>query len=137
MALAGWAAGTRLRGRSGRDWPTSEDNVHRDVTVLLDVQQDDRRSSARGTTRALAPRIAALAADTRRADEGRAAAQTALDAEEKRQRDIQFESRSIASCQGNETVLTRSRPPRRRPAAVAQAEQARRMVADASARSRR
>jgi uncharacterized protein len=106
--------------------------VHPDVAVLLEVQQDDGEIfKLEARLAALAPRLEALAADTRRAEQAVTAARVAIDAEEKRQHDLQFRvTQHRELVHRNEAVLNAVTSPREAAAANAQVEQARRMLAD-------
>lgn len=106
--------------------------MHQDVVILLEVQQDDAVIfELEDQMAALAPRLAALEAETRRAEEVLAEANSSLDVETKRQRDVQFridQHRDLL--RRHEEVLNSVTSPREAAAAVAQTEQARRMLAD-------
>ncbi|MGH7671104.1 MAG: zinc ribbon domain-containing protein [Gemmatimonadaceae bacterium] len=106
--------------------------MHQDVVILLDVQQDDAVIfELEDAIAALAPRMAALEAGARRAEESLAEGAGNLGAEEKRQRDLQFridQHRDLLK--RHEEVLNTVTSPREAAAAVAQTEQARRMLAD-------
>lgn len=106
--------------------------MHQDVVILLEVQQDDAVIfELEDQMAALAPRLAALEAETRRAEEALAEANSSLDVETKRQRDVQFridQHRDLL--RRHEEVLNTVTSPREAAAAVAQTEQARRMLAD-------
>jgi uncharacterized protein len=106
--------------------------VHPDVSVLLEVQRDDVEIfSLEAKLAALAPRLEALAVDARRAETAVAAARAAVEAEEKRQHDLQFRiTQHRELVKRNETVLNAVTSPREAAAANAQVEQARRMLAD-------
>jgi predicted nucleic acid-binding Zn-ribbon protein len=106
--------------------------VHAEVITLLDVQVDDGEIfQLEAELEAMAPRIRQLAAETARADQALHVATAALDAETRRQRDLQArieQHRDLVK--RNEHVLNTVASPREAAAAVAQAEQARRMLAD-------
>jgi uncharacterized protein len=106
--------------------------VHQDVVILLEVQKQDAAIFAlEDRLGALAPRLAALEAETRRAEQALAEVSASMEAEEKRQRDAQFridQHRDLLK--RHEQVLNTVTSPREAAAAVAQTEQARRMLAD-------
>ncbi len=106
--------------------------MHAEVITLLDVQVDDGEIfQLEAELEAMAPRIRQLAAETARADQALHVATAALDAETRRQRDLQArieQHRDLVK--RNEHVLNTVASPREAAAAVAQAEQARRMLAD-------
>ncbi len=106
--------------------------MHQDVVILLDVQQDDAVIfELEDQLQALAPRMAALEADTKRAEGALAEARASLDAEEKRQRDLQFRvTQHRELLVRHEEVLNSVTSPREAAAAMAQTETARRMLAD-------
>ncbi|HVB30013.1 MAG TPA: hypothetical protein VNE60_00640 [Gemmatimonadaceae bacterium] len=106
--------------------------MHQDVVILLEVQQEDAVIFAlEDKLAALAPRLAALEADTQRAEQALAEATAATEGEEKRQRDIQFRIEQHRELlKRHEQVLNTVTSPREAAAAVAQTEQARRMLAD-------
>ena len=130
MAFTGRA---RLGGSSDAALITDGDwLVHQDVVILLDVQQDDAVIfGLEDQLAALAPRMAALEADTKRAEEALAEATASLDAEQKRQRDLQFRIEQHRELlKRHEEVMNSVTSPREAAAAMAQTEQARRMLAD-------
>jgi predicted nucleic acid-binding Zn-ribbon protein len=100
--------------------------------ILLEVQQDDAAIfGLEDQLEALAPRMAALEADTKRAEGALAEAMASLEAEQKRQRDLQFRiDQHRELLQRHEQVLNTVTSPREAAAAMAQTEQARRMLAD-------
>lgn len=106
--------------------------MHQDVGILLEIQQDDAVIfELEDAMAALAPRMAALEAGTRRAEEALSDATASLEAEDKRQRDLQFridQHRDLLK--RHEEVLNAVTSPREAAAAVAQTEQARRMLAE-------
>ena len=106
--------------------------MHQDVVILLEVQQDDAVIfEIEDQIGALAPRLAALEAQTAAAERALAEAQNSLDGEQKRQRDLQFRiDQHRALLKRHEDVLNTVTSPRAAAAAVAQTEQVRRMLAD-------
>jgi uncharacterized protein len=106
--------------------------VHQDVVMLLEVQQDDAVIfEIEDRMSELAPRMKALEAETARAEQAKAEAERNLEGEEKRQRDLQFridQHRDLLK--RHEEVLNTVTSPREAAAAMAQTEQARRMLAD-------
>ncbi len=106
--------------------------MHQDVVILLEVQQDDVVIfELEDQLAALSPRMAALEAETKRAEASLADAATSMEAEKKRQGDLQFridQHRDLLK--RHEEVLNTVTSPREAAAAVAQTEQARRMLAD-------
>lgn len=106
--------------------------MHQDVVILLEVQtQDAEIFGLEDRLAALAPRLAALEADTQRAERALAEVQTSIESEERRQRDVQFridQHRDLLA--RHEQVLNTVTSPREAAAAVAQTEQARRMLSD-------
>ncbi|HVA56829.1 MAG TPA: hypothetical protein VNF92_02990 [Gemmatimonadaceae bacterium] len=106
--------------------------MHQDVVILLEVQQQDAAIfQLEDRLAALAPRLAALEADTQRAEHALAEVRAGIEAEEKRQRDAQFRiDQHRELLKRHEQVLNTVTSPREAAAAVAQTEQARRMLAD-------
>ena len=106
--------------------------MHQEVVILLEVQQDDAAIfDLEDKLAALAPRMAALEADTKRAERALDEARVSLAAEEKRQRDVQFridQHRELVK--RNDDVMNAITSPREAAAAMAQADQAKRMLAD-------
>ncbi|OYV62606.1 MAG: hypothetical protein B7Z72_15075, partial [Gemmatimonadetes bacterium 21-71-4] len=95
--------------------------MHQDVVILLEVQQEDAVIFAlEDKLAALAPRLAALEADTQRAEHALAEATVATEGEEKRQRDIQFRIEQHRELlKRHEQVLNTVTSPREAAAAVA------------------
>lgn len=106
--------------------------MHQDVVILLEVQHEDVMIFAlEDKLAALAPRLAVLESATQRAELALTEASAATDAEEKRQRDIQFRiGQHRELLKRHEQVLNTVTSPREAAAAVAQTEQVRRMLAD-------
>ncbi len=106
--------------------------MHHEVEVLLEVQQDDAAIfDLEDKLAALEPRMAALEADTKRAERALDEAHTSLHAEEKRQRDVQFRiDQHRELLKRNEEVMNAITSPREAAAAMAQTDQAKRMLAD-------
>lgn len=106
--------------------------MHHDVAILLEVQQDDAAIfELEDQLAALAPRLSALEGETRRAEEALTEAKGSLEAEEKRQRDLQFRiDQHRELLKRHEEVLNTVTSPREAAAAVAQTDQARRMIAE-------
>lgn len=103
-----------------------------DVGALLDVQVDDLRIYAiEDGLQALMPRLAELEKDQRRAEEALAQVAQQVEAEEKRQRDIQDRLRQHRELRDrSETLLGQVTAPREAAAAMAQIDQAKRFIAD-------
>ena len=106
--------------------------MHQEVAILLEVQTDDAAIFAlEDRLAALAPRLAALEADTQRAQKALAESRTSLEGEARRQRDVQFRvDQHRELLKRHEEVLNAVTGPREAAAAMAQTEQARRMLAD-------
>ncbi|MDE3127082.1 MAG: hypothetical protein KGL38_03695 [Gemmatimonadota bacterium] len=106
--------------------------MHQEVEVLLEVQRDDAAIfELEDKLAALAPRMAALEADTKRAERALDEARASLAAEEKRQRDAQFRiDQHRELLRRNEEVMNVITSPREAAAAMAQTDQAKRMLAD-------
>jgi predicted nucleic acid-binding Zn-ribbon protein len=106
--------------------------VHPDVSALLDVQTDDLRIyGIEDRLNALAPRLAALEKDRQRAESALHETQAQIEAEEKRQRDVQDRLRQHREMRDkSENLLGQVTSPREAAAAMAQIEQAKRFVAD-------
>ncbi|HEY5220227.1 MAG TPA: hypothetical protein VIJ16_10485 [Gemmatimonadaceae bacterium] len=106
--------------------------MHQDVVILLEVQQEDAVIfDLEDKLAALAPRLAVLEADTQRAEQAQTDAHASVTAEEKRQRDVQMridQHRDLLK--RHEEVLNNVTSPREATAAMAQTEQARRMLGD-------
>lgn len=103
-----------------------------EVGALLEVQADDLRIyGLEDKLEALAPRLAALEKDRKRAEEALAQAKQQLADEEKRQRDVQDRLRQHRELRDrSEALLNQVTSPREAAAAMAQIEQAKRFVAD-------
>ncbi len=103
-----------------------------DVAALLDVQTDDLRIyGIEDRLNALAPRLAALEKDRKRAEEALAQAKREVEAEERRQRDVQDRLRQHREMRDkSENLLGQVTSPREAAAAMAQIDQAKRFVAD-------
>jgi predicted nucleic acid-binding Zn-ribbon protein len=106
--------------------------VHPDVSALLDVQTDDLHIySIEDRLGALAPRLAALEKDRQKAEGALTETRAQIEAEEKRQRDIQDRLRQHRELRDkSETLLGQVTQPREAAAAMAQIEQAKRFIAD-------
>jgi uncharacterized protein len=106
--------------------------VHQEVEVLLEVQRDDAAIfDLEDKLAALEPRMAALEADTKRAERALDEARASLGAEEKRRGDVQFRiDQHRELLKRNEEVMNTITSPREAAAAMAQTDQARRMLAD-------
>lgn len=106
--------------------------MHEEVAVLLEVQQDDAAIfELEDRLAAFEPRMAALEADTKRAERALDEARASLAAEEKRQRDAQFRiDQHRELLKRNEDVMNVITSPREAAAAMAQTDQAKRMLAD-------
>jgi len=103
-----------------------------DVAALLEVQNDDLRIyDIEDKLAALAPRLAALEKDRRRADEALTQAKQQVEAEEKRQRDVQDRLRQHREMRDkSENLLGQVTAPREAAAAMAQIDQAKKFIAD-------
>lgn len=103
-----------------------------EVTALLEVQAEDLRAyGIEDRLRALAPRLAALEQDRKRAEEALALVKQQVDAEEHRQREIQDRLRQHREHRAkSEGLLEKVTAPREAAAAMAQIEQAKRFIAD-------
>ena len=103
-----------------------------DVAALLDVQNDDLRIySIEDRLSALMPRLAALEKDRLRAGEALSQAKLQVEAEEKRQRDVQDRLRQHRELQArSEDLLGKVSAPREAAAAMAQIDQAKKFIAD-------
>jgi predicted nucleic acid-binding Zn-ribbon protein len=106
--------------------------VKPDVDALLKVQSDDLRIySIEDRLNALVPRLAALEGERKRAEEALVQARQQVDAEEKRQRDLQDRLRQHRELRDkSEGLLGQVTSPREAAAAMAQIEQAKRFIAD-------
>lgn len=103
-----------------------------DVSALLDVQTDDLRIyGIEDRLNALAPRLAALEKDRKRAEDAQTLAKREVEAEEKRQRDVQDRLRQHREMRDkSENLLGQVTSPREAAAAMAQIDQAKRFIAD-------
>jgi predicted nucleic acid-binding Zn-ribbon protein len=106
--------------------------MHPDVTALLDVQADDLRTyGLEDRLSSLAPRLAALEQERKRAVDALAAAKNQVDSEEQRQREVQDRLRQHREKRDkSEGLLGQVTSPREAAAAMAQIEQAKRFIAD-------
>jgi predicted nucleic acid-binding Zn-ribbon protein len=106
--------------------------VKPDVRALLQVQDDDLRIySIEDRLGALVPRLSALEADRKRAEDALVKARQQVEAEEKRQRDLQDRLRQHRELRDkSEGLLGQVASPREAAAAMAQIEQAKRFIAD-------
>lgn len=107
-------------------------NVKPDVAALLDVQTDDLKLYAiEDRLSALAPRLAALEVERKKASDAFAQAGELIAAEEKRQRDVQDRLRQHRELKDrSEALLGQVSSPREAAAAMAQIDQAKRFIAD-------
>ena len=103
-----------------------------DVAALLQVQADDLKAyGIEDRLDALLPRVAALEADRKKAAEALVQAKALVEAEEKRQRDLQDKLRQHRELRDkSEALLGQVTTPREAAAAMAQIEQAKRFIAD-------
>lgn len=103
-----------------------------DVGALLEVQADDLRIyGLEDRLSALAPRLAALEKDRKRAEDALAQTTQQVTEEEKRQRDVQDRLRQHRELRDkSEKLLGQVTAPREAAAAMAQIEQAKRFIAD-------
>jgi predicted nucleic acid-binding Zn-ribbon protein len=106
--------------------------VKDDVGALLEVQADDLRIyGLEDRLSALAPRLAALETDRKRAEDALAQTAQLVTEEEKRQRDVQDRLRQHREMRDrSEKLLGQVTAPREAAAAMAQIEQAKRFIAD-------
>jgi len=106
--------------------------VSPDVAALLDVQADDLRIyGIEDRLHALTPRMAALEKDRVRAEDALGQARQQVEAEEKRQRDVQDRLRQHRELRDrSEQLLGQVTSPREAAAAMAQIDQAKRFIAD-------
>ena len=106
--------------------------MHPDVEALLQVQADDiRLYGIEDRLHALMPRMAALENDRKKAEEALTQARQQVEAEEKRQRDLQDRIRQHRELRDkSEALLGQVTSPREAAAAMAQIEQAKRFVTD-------
>lgn len=106
--------------------------MNSDVAALLDVQSDDLRVyGIEDRLNALAPRLAALEQDRKRAEEALRQARLSVEGEEQRQREVQDRLRQHRELRDrSENLLGQVTAPREAAAAMAQIEQAKRFIAD-------
>jgi predicted nucleic acid-binding Zn-ribbon protein len=106
--------------------------VNPDVSALLQVQDDDLRVyGIEDRLEALMPRLAALETDRKKAEEALVQVRQQVEAEEKRQRDLQDRLRQHRELrEKSEGLLGQVSSPREAAAAMAQIEQAKRFIAD-------
>ena len=106
--------------------------VNPDVAALLAVQDDDLRTyDLEDRLDALAPRLAALEKDRKRAEDAQAQAKQQVEAEEQRQRELQDRLRQHREMRDkSEALLGQVTSPREAAAAMAQIDQAKRFIAD-------
>ena len=103
-----------------------------DVAALLEVQADDLRTyGIEDRLSALAPRLATLEEDKRRAEAAVTQVKQQIEAEEQRQRELQDRLRQHREMRDkSEGLLGQVTSPREAAAAMAQIEQAKRFIAD-------
>ena len=103
-----------------------------DVGALLEVQADDLRIyGIEDRLEALTPRLSALEKDRKRAEESLDQVKHQVEAEEKRQRDVQDRLRQHRELRDrSEKLLGQVSAPREAAAAMAQIDQAKRFIAD-------
>jgi uncharacterized protein len=106
--------------------------VKPDVTALLDVQAEDIKTyGIEDRLKALAPRLAALEQDRKRAEDALNQTKQQVDAEEHRQREMQDRLRQHREHRDkSEALLNQVTSPREAAAAMAQIDQAKRLIAD-------
>jgi predicted nucleic acid-binding Zn-ribbon protein len=111
---------------------SGRDSLKPDVTALLQVQDDDLRIyEIEDQLGALVPRLSALEVDRKKAEDGLAKARQQVEAEERRQRDLQDRLRQHREMrEKSEGLLAQVTSPREAAAAMAQIEQAKRFIAD-------
>jgi uncharacterized protein len=111
---------------------TETKKVNADVAALLEVQADDLRVyGIEDRLEALMPRLAALEAERKKAEEALVQVRQQVEAEEKRQRDLQDRLRQHRELrEKSEGLLGQVSSPREAAAAMAQIEQAKRFIAD-------
>lgn len=103
-----------------------------DVTALLNVQAEDIKTyGIEDKLQALAPRLAALEQDRKRAEDALNQTRHQVDAEEQRQRELQDRLRQHREHRDkSEALLNQVTSPREAAAAMAQIDQAKRLIAD-------
>jgi predicted nucleic acid-binding Zn-ribbon protein len=106
--------------------------VNPEVTALLEVQADDLRVyGIEDRLRALAPRLATLEQDRKRAEEALALVKQQVEGEEHRQRELQDRLRQHREHrEKSEGLLAQVTSPREAAAAMAQIDQAKRFIAE-------
>jgi hypothetical protein len=106
--------------------------VKEDVAALLEVQADDIRIyGIEDRLEALAPRMAALEKDRKRAEDALTQARRELESDEQKQRDLQDRLRQHREHRDkSENLLGQVSAPREAAAAMAQIEQAKKFIAD-------
>jgi predicted nucleic acid-binding Zn-ribbon protein len=106
--------------------------VNPEVAALLEVQSDDLRVyGIEDRLKALAPRLAVLEQDRKRAVEALTSAKQQVEAEEQRQRELQDRLRQHREHrEKSEALLGQVTSPREAAAAMAQIDQAKRFIAD-------
>ncbi|MEX2151924.1 MAG: hypothetical protein WD825_01220 [Gemmatimonadaceae bacterium] len=111
---------------------TETRTVNPDVAALLEVQADDLRTyGIEDRLSALAPRLATLEEDKRRAEAAATQVKQQIEAEEQRQRELQDRLRQHREMRDkSEGLLGQVTSPREAAAAMAQIEQAKRFIAD-------
>lgn len=121
--------GNRL-GERGND--RGGNDVNPEVAALLEVQADDLRVyGIEDRLGALAPRLAALEKERKRAEEALAQSKQQVESEEQRQRELQDRLRQHREMRDkSETLLGHVASPREAAAAMAQIDQAKRFIAD-------
>ena len=103
-----------------------------DVAALLEVQADDLRAyGIEDRLSALAPRLAALEKDRKRAEDALGQTKQQVEAEEQRQRELQDRLRQHREMRDkSEGLLGQVTTPREAAAAMAQIDQAKRFISD-------
>ena len=103
-----------------------------DVAALLAVQEDDLRTyDIEDRLESLAPRLAALEKDRKRAEDAQTQSKLQVEAEEQRQRELQDRLRQHREMRDkSEALLGQVTSPREAAAAMAQIDQAKRFIAD-------
>lgn len=117
---------------SQRTVTLEEMHVNADVAALLEVQADDMRTyGIEDRLDALAPRLAALEQERKKAEEALRQARLSVESEQQRQREVQDRLRSHRELRDkSENLLGQVTSPREAAAAMAQIEQAKRFIAD-------
>lgn len=106
--------------------------MNQEVAALLEVQADDLKTyGIEDRLNALAPRLATLEQDRKRAEEALTQTKQSVDAEEQRQREVQDRLRQHREMRDkSEGLLGQVSTPREAAAAMAQIDQAKRFIAD-------